>query len=304
MALLAQLVVWLNTAANTLAHWLLAPIGLLPGWLSTTLVSAVTGVLLLLVFKYTSPQRAIKRVRDGIKADLLALKLFKDNAAVALGAQGHLLVGAGKLFVFALVPMLVMIVPVCLILAQLALWYQARPLRVGEEVVVGVTLRGDTGSPDPDVHLRPTDAVAVTIDRVRVPKKHAVYWSLQGRQPGYHRLVFDVAGQAIEKELAIGDDLMRVSTQRPSRNLEDLLLNPGEQPFGPDSPVQAIEIDYPERSSWTSGSDSWLTSWFVLSMKLCSWVGGWFGAPGWIIYWFIVSMIAAFCFRGWLNVNI
>ena len=37
-------------------------------------------------------------------------------------------------------------------------------------------------------------------------------------------------------------------------------------------PVQSIEIEYPLRSSWTSGTDSW------------------------VIYWFVVSMIAAFCF--------
>ncbi|HEV3116830.1 MAG TPA: hypothetical protein VGY58_07250, partial [Gemmataceae bacterium] len=69
MDVLARAVAWLNAAANVLGRSLLSPIGMLPGWLSATLVSAITGVLLLIVFKYTSNQRAIKRVRDGIKAD-------------------------------------------------------------------------------------------------------------------------------------------------------------------------------------------------------------------------------------------
>ena len=76
------------------------------------------------VFKYTSNQRAIKRVRDDIKANLLALKLFKDSTAAVWQAQGRLLLGAGWLLVLALVPMAVMIVPVTLILGQLSLWYQ------------------------------------------------------------------------------------------------------------------------------------------------------------------------------------
>ena len=38
--------------------------------------------------------------------------------------------------------MLVMVVPVILILGQLSLWYQARPLRVGEEAVVTLKLNG------------------------------------------------------------------------------------------------------------------------------------------------------------------
>ena len=116
MSFLAQVVVWLNAIANAAGKWLLAPIGVLPGWLSATAVAAVTGVLLLAVFKYTSNQRAIKRVRDDIKAHLLVLKLFKDSALVVVRAQGRVFAGAFWLLVFSLVPMAVMLVPVMLIL--------------------------------------------------------------------------------------------------------------------------------------------------------------------------------------------
>ena len=50
----AQLVAWLNVAANALGKLLLAPIALLPGWLSITVVSAFLGLACLIVFKYTS----------------------------------------------------------------------------------------------------------------------------------------------------------------------------------------------------------------------------------------------------------
>src|SRR5580704_2335585 len=107
MNALAQATAWLSAAASFLGGFLLAPVTLLPGWLSATVVAAVTGVLLLVVFKYTSNQRAIKRVRDDINANMLALKLFKDSAWVAIRAQGGLLVGAVRLFVLALVPVAV-----------------------------------------------------------------------------------------------------------------------------------------------------------------------------------------------------
>ena len=158
---LAQIAAWLSAAANVLGRFLLAPVGVLPGWLSATVVAAVTGVLLLAVFKYTSNQRAIKRVRNDINANLLALKLFKDSARVSLRSQGRILRGAFWLFVLAIVPMLVMAVPVTLLLGQLGLWYQARPLRVGEDAVITLKLNGDAGSPWPAVSLQPTDAVEV-----------------------------------------------------------------------------------------------------------------------------------------------
>jgi hypothetical protein len=279
MSILAQIIAWLNAGANALGRFLLAPLGILPGWLSATLVSAVTGILLLVLFKYTSNQAAIKRVRNDINAHLLALKLFKDSTSVTLRSQGGLLLGALRLFVLAIVPMLVMTVPVLLLLGQLALWYQFRPLRSGEETVIALKLQEGSSSM-PAASIRPTGAMEVTIGPVRVLSKREVCWNIKAVQSGYHRLDFQVGDQTKSKELAIGDGFMRVSKLRPGWHWWDILLNPDEEPFGSDSAIQAIEIDYPQRLSWTSGTDTW------------------------VIYWFIVSMIAAFGFRGLLKVNV
>jgi hypothetical protein len=259
---------------------LLAPIAVLPGWLSATLASIATGVAMLIAFKYTSNQRAIKRVRNDIKANLLGLKLFKESARVALRAQGAVLAGAARLFLLAIVPMLVMLVPVLLILGQLALWYQARPIAVGEEAVVTLTLAETADLTRGDVCLAPTAAVETTIGPLGVPSKREVCWSLKAREKGYHRLAFQVADGTFEKDLAVGDRFMRVSLSRPAARWMDVLMHPGEPPFERNSPVESITIAYPDRDSWTSGTD-W-----------------------WVVYWFVASMLAALCFRRALNVNI
>ncbi len=124
MSVVTQIVVWLNGLANTVAAVLLAPIANMPGWLSATVIAVATGVVMLLAFKYTSNQAAIKRVRNDIKANLLALSLFKDSVPVSLRSQGRILVAATRLLGLALLPMLVMLVPMCLLLGQLAAWYQ------------------------------------------------------------------------------------------------------------------------------------------------------------------------------------
>ena len=45
---MTQLIVWLNTMLNAAAKVVLAPIAVMPGWLSNTIISAVMGVVLLL----------------------------------------------------------------------------------------------------------------------------------------------------------------------------------------------------------------------------------------------------------------
>ncbi|NQV34592.1 MAG: hypothetical protein HQ515_18000 [Phycisphaeraceae bacterium] len=132
----SQIVVWVNVVANALGALLLRPIAFLPGWLSNTLVSIVTGTALLFVFKYASNQQAIAKTKNGIKANLLAIKLFKDSVRVALRAEIHIIKGSLCLIFHSLRPMSVMLVPVSLLLAQMGLWYQHRPLLLEEDTVV------------------------------------------------------------------------------------------------------------------------------------------------------------------------
>jgi hypothetical protein len=283
MDFLAYLVVWLNVATNALGTFVLAPIATLPGWLSATLVAAPTGILLLVVFKYTSHQRAIRAVRNDINAHLLALKLFRESASVTLRAQGRVFLGALELLVLAIVPLLIMLVPVSLLLAQLALWFQTRPLQVGEEASLVLTLNPGAEALLSKVYLEPTDAVEV-VGPAHVLSKREVVWRITAREDGYHQLVANVGGQSIDKELAVGDGFMRVSTQRPTWSWWDALWDPAEEPFGRGSPVQSIEIEYAKRSPWA-------TTEFL-------------GMPWWVLYWFIVSMIAALLFRKVLKVNL
>jgi hypothetical protein len=277
---LTQVIVGLNALANALGRPLLAPVGSMPGWLSATLVAAVTGVFLLLIFKYTSNQAAIKRVRNDIDANLFTLKLFKDATPVVLRAQAGMIGGALRLFVLAIVPMLVMMVPVLLLLGQLSLWYQHRPLHVGEETVVVLKLNGDPADPMPAVELEPSPSTEVITGPVRVPSQREAVWVVRPLQEGLHRLSFRADEQSVTKDLAVGDGFMRVSPRRPGWEWSDALLNPAEPTFPASSPVQSVEIDYPDRPSWTSGTDMW------------------------VIYWFVVSMVAAFCAKPFLKVNL
>lgn len=277
---LTRLAVWLNHFASVIAGILLAPIAWLPGWLSATVIAAVTGVIMLLMFKYTSNQAAIKHTRSQIKANLLALSLFTEDLRVGLRVQVALLLGAARLLALSLVPMLVMLVPMCLVLGQLALWFQARPLFVGEETVVTVQLAEAAVQSLQQIQFDPGTAATVTVGPVRVPSKHMVCWNIQTAKPGLHQLTFSVGDQRFTKELAVGGNYMTVSLSRPASSLGDVLIHPREQPFAAASPVQSIAVTYPHRSSWTTGTDWWMA------------------------YWFVASMVAAFLAKPFLNVNL
>jgi hypothetical protein len=189
-------------------------------------------------------------------------------------------VSSFKLLYFAVIPLLVMIIPVSLILAQMGLWYQARPLSVSDEPVMVRLRLNESLQGFPSVRLEPSEVFRKTTGPVKIVTKKEVLWELKPLKKGVHELVFDVDGEKYTKQFVVGDGFMKVSLLRPGMNLGDLFLHPLEKPFTKDSPVSSIEIAYPERDS-----------------KVC-------GTDWWIFYFFICSMVFAFAFKPFLNVRI
>ena len=176
--------------------------------------------------------------------------------------------------------MLVMVVPVGLLLGQVDQWYHFRPLRVGEEAVVTMKISGEPAAAWPDVNLAAPSGAEILLGPVRIGSRREICWSIKARESGYHRLRFQVGGDVVDKELAVGDGFMRTSAERPGWHWSDILEQPVEPPFRPGAAVGAIRIDYPRRVSWTSGGDWWL------------------------VYCFVASMCFASCFRPWFKVEL
>jgi hypothetical protein len=269
----SQIVTWVNVLANTLGKVLLAPAAFLPGWLSNTLVSIVTGTAVLFVFKYTSNQKAIAKTKNGIKANLLAIWLFKESVRVILQAEIQILKGCLCLIFHSLRPMSVMLIPVSLLLAQMGLWYQHRPLLRDEETVVTLELNDSVAQSWPVVTLKPNEAIDVLLGPLRVTSRGELCWAIKAREPGCHDLTFSVNGVECTKKLAIGPGFMCVSPVRPDRHWAHMLQHPSEPPMTPDALIQSISIDYPERTSWGASTDSWLIFFFVVT-TLFAWVAG------------------------------
>src|SRR6059036_3259215 len=114
-----------------------------PLW-SLVAISALAGILMVWIFGKVSNQDAIQKTRGRLSAELIALRLFKDDLRVFFGIQFQVLVWTLKYLRHSLIPMLILMVPAMIILIQLNLHYASRPLRVGEQALVKVKLRDPT----------------------------------------------------------------------------------------------------------------------------------------------------------------
>jgi len=262
-----------------------------PGWLSISLLGAVSGVLAMVAYKYTSNQGAIGRVRDDMKASLLAIKLFKDELPVTFRSQARLFWGAVRLFVHSLVPLAVMMVPMVLLICQMALRYEWRPLHAGESANVRVVLKPGTQRRLESVTLIPPDTITVEEGPSRMyrrarrdrPERNEILWRVRAVKDGRTPIKIRIGDAMVEKEITVGDrPYVGVSPVRAGVGFLDQLLYPVEEPAAAGDLIQSIHIeDYPPGKSPVFG-------WNV----------------HWIITYFVVSMIAALAVKPFLKVRI
>ena len=256
----------LNKISNAIGALCLRPVAMLPGWLSISLISAVMGVVLLIIFKFTSNQKAIAIIRDNIKANMLAIKLFNCGFTVALKAQVGIIANAFKLLFHSIVPMIIMIVPVSLFLGQMAMWYQVRPVSLTDDPIIVRLKLNDNFEQWSNVSLKTRPSELSILGQVRIFSRNEIIWKLKPLINGDHVLTFKVADQIVDKKMSVGHGFQRLSAMRPGPSLSEILLYPLESPFERHSNIQSIFIDYPKRKSYVYGTDWWILYFCVVSI--------------------------------------
>jgi len=256
-----------NAVLGRVFDLLFLPVRTLTPWAGLILASLLTALLMLFVFRLTSNQAGIRRTKNRIKAHLLELRLYKDNMSVSLRAQGNIVLQNLRYIGYNAKPLLVMIVPLVLILAQLNLWFGASPLRPGDETLVKVKLREGYNPLETGLELRATGGVAVETPPVRIEDEGEYAWRLRAVSAGPAGLEFEIGESSVAKSVTIGGrPLSKVSPLR-GRSLLDLLLYPGEAPLPGDVPIRRIEVLYPGRTLDFLGLGvHWLVAYLLLSI--------------------------------------
>lgn len=242
----------LNGIMTRIADALIGPVAHWPPALLLVLVSSIGGVAMAWVYGLTSSQGRLRVLADRTRAQLAGMRLFGEDALVVLRCQGELLRLTGLRLLHALPPVAVLAVPVLLLLSQLALRYEHRPLEAGNSAVVELCARQGSWEAARAAGLETPPGVVVDTPALRDPVARTVSWRIRMQEAGSGELRFCVGEATISKRLAGAAgpaDLIAVSARRPGRGLWERLLNPGEPALPADGPARAIVIRYPRRST-------------------------------------------------------
>jgi len=279
----------LNGVLNTIFNGLFAPFRGLNPWAAMLVVSLLTGILMIFIYKLTSNQEGILRAKNLIKAHLLELRLYKDSLGTSFRAYGGILWCNLKYVGHALRPMLVMIIPILLILVQLNAWFGYRSLHEGEQFLLKVTLVKEQNPLETNLEIVPSPAYSIDTPAMRIDDEEErrgflwsllphswrgmkitkeIDWRLRAKDKGLHEIAFTLKGQRTVKTLAVDQrPLTRLSPLKPGRNFFDKAFNPSEPTLTKNLPIKSIEVVYPEARLNALGIRfHWLVAFFLLSI--------------------------------------
>jgi hypothetical protein len=235
--------------------------------------AVVVGVVAMLIYKYASSQDRIKDAKDKIKGHFYEVWIYIDDAPVIIGSQLRILYNAGRYLVFALPPLIIMIVVFFPLFANFETRYAMRPARPGEEVLVKVRLtRYMDGWKEavkvelpPGVKmvghpLRQVRKIKESPDSLKVKRFDYVFnYKLKPEKTGDHELRFKVKDTGFTVPFFCGDKDSYGHRAPPyvTSNLGAALLYPPLEALPDEVLVDRVEIRYPEADFPFPGWETW-----------------------------------------------
>ena len=244
-----------------LTMWLFA------GWpplLTLIVISALFGVVVAILFRMTSNQVKLRRVADLCRAQVLAIKLFKDEPRTMFDALGQLSRYTSLRVWYLLPSMCIAIVPSVLLLVHLAVWYEYRPLATGESAVVELQLAKSAWAEYQGVVPEVPSQLDLETQSLRDPDESSILWRVRVKEPAPATIRWRLGSDVFDKQIAVAGAptaLSPVSVRRPGSGWWDRLIHPTETALQPESPLRGIVVHHQHRMTplWGWNIPWWTT---------------------------------------------
>jgi hypothetical protein len=233
--------------------------------IAVCLISVVIGLLMVLLFGYTSDQKAIHVAKEHLKAHLLALRLFQDQIPVVIRSYGRILLTTGRYLRLAFMPLLLVIVPLTFFAVQLDRYLGLVPFEAGQSFLVKA--RVSNREVLDDLSLQLPSGLAATSPAVHIPAENEIAWRVSAERDGKYDVTVAAADQRVAKQVVVASGMQRLSSVRLRGQFWERLFFSAESALPANSSIEAIEVQYPSRQIPFAGFEwNWIWLFFVLSM--------------------------------------
>ena len=239
----------LNAILRAAVDGLLTPFRGMSPWVGLLVVSILTAVPMLLVFRATSNQDALAVVKKRIHAGLFEIRLFNDDLRAILRAQLSILRQNLRYVWLSLPPMIFILPPLVLIFAQLQFHYGYRGLEIDQPVLLEAVLAEGAvadGADKPELRLEVPDGLRVETPPLWIASEDRFSWRIAAEREGDYTVKLGFGAQEVEKSIHAGESIVLRSPERLAPAFLNQLLYPAEPSLPAAGPFTAVSVEYPE----------------------------------------------------------
>jgi hypothetical protein len=203
------------------------------------------GVIALLIYRFASNQADITRTKNGIKANLLALRLFRDDLGVVLRTQGKIFRLVGRYLRLGLLPLAILLIPVVLLLIQIESRFAYQTLTVGNPALLAATVDDSLQPTSADAGIATSQGLRVETPALRLDSEKRILWRISPVEPGEHSVSVRVGDREVVRPVWVGaprPELLMPSIYR-SGDIRSF-GNPGEEAIDAESSLAALSVEY------------------------------------------------------------
>ena len=255
--------------------FVLSPFAEMSPYVGLSLVSVVTGVVMVFLYRWTTDQKKLKEIRDKIKIHFLEVRLFKEDMAEMFTIQKEIIKENLNYLRYTFKSAVVLIIPIIFIVIDLNARYSFYPIRSGDSFVVSATVQELSSLSR--IELTLPQGLAMDVPSMRIPEEKRVSWQVHAGSSGIYNLIFHQGEKQYMHNAVISSRIQRIYPDMKTQKewISRFTSNAGFLPS--DSPIQMIHIEYPKQGSF-------------LGLQ-----------PGWLYYFFSISMIAGLAVKKIMN---
>ena len=249
---------------------ILYPFGFINEFWGILFLSILMSFVVLVIYKYISSPRMIKETKNKIKANILAIRLYKDFGKIIISSFFKSVFYTFKYFILNFGPVLLIIPILFPAFVQMDVRYGMRPYQVGEEIVIKTEFSRNPNELEVQLlengdfkpKMNPVFINAYKVYNNNGDKEgpiKEVNWKTEATQEGIAKIEIKVNDKVFEKSLVIGDFRGALSNKKYKDSSFSHFIYPAEGLLPEADTLDNIYIQYPgENVSFAGIRTHWL----------------------------------------------
>ncbi len=268
----------INYFITRLFDIILYPFGFINEFWGILFLSVIMSFVVLILYKYVSSPTGIKDTKDKIKANILAIRIYKDFWKVILSSFFKSLFYILKYFTLNFGPVLVIIPILFPAFVQMDVRYGMRGFRTGEDIAIKASFSRDPNELivglQENEHFKPKmnpvfiDAfLGDDEDEDNGEKKpiREINWKVEALKEGTAAIKIKIGDKVTEKKLVIGDYRGALTNMKLKESSWWHFLYPAEELLPEAEYLEHISIRYPAKNISFAGIE---VHWLILNLVL------------------------------------